>query len=216
MIFTNEQIYHLIKHAPPDIQQQMKRKTLTQGEFLITQGEYSKYIYVVLDGIVRLSVLEANGKELLIGFAGRGESLGEVESVIHKPWLCSVEAFSKTSLCYLHKDVFFDWMSRDKMLNHLIFEQMAFRFYNFSRRASSQLLYPVEYSILKMLYLAQKNNVEMTKVDLANYLGITLRSLNRSLKRLKEKGIALFAGNTLVMQSADKLKQELLRYEYYS
>jgi CRP-like cAMP-binding protein len=76
------------------------------------------------------------------------------------------------------------------------------------------MLYPIEYAVMKILYLTQGDAVDITKSDLADYLGITLRSVNRALSSLGAKGILRFSENSFSIQSEEMLKQELLRYEY--
>ncbi len=214
MISTNEQLFRLVKNAPQDIQHRLGRKTVQQGDELISQGESPDKVYIMRDGLVKITKLEANGKEFSFGFLGKGELIGEIEVFLEQPFACRVTTLKDTSVYRLSKHLFLEWIERDRELNRLILKDMAFRLYTLSTRTSFQMLYPVEYVIMKILYISQKDNVEITKTDLADYLGITIRSMNRTLNRLKEKGILLFAENRLSIRSQEKLKQELMRYEY--
>lgn len=214
MISTNEQLLHLLNHSPAEIQGRLKRRMVQEGKELISPGDPPDRVYVVRSGLVKVYILEANGKEFSLAFLGKGELIGEVELFLAQPFACIVEALQETDVYCLSKRLFLDWMERDRTLNMLVLKEMAFRLYSLTIRTSFQMLYPIEYAMMKILYLSQEENIGITKTDLADYLGITIRSLNRSLNRLKAKDILLFSDNTLRIQSKDKLKQELMRYEY--
>ena len=214
MISSNKQFLQLIENAPKDLQSRLKRKTLRQGEELISQGDRPEKVYVIREGLVKIYILEANGKEFSFGFFGKGELLGEIEQFLQRPFACTIEALTETHVYSLSKRLFSEWIERDRALNSLILKEMAVRLYTLSTRTSFQMLYPLEYAIMKILYVTRKDAVEIAKTDLADYLGITLRSVNRALNSLKEKEILYFSENTLSIQSAEKLKQELMRYEY--
>jgi len=64
----------------------------------------------------------------------------------------------------------------------------ATRIVNTARRASYQQLYRIEYSLHQLVEMQKKQAITLSKEDIAAYLGISVRSLNRSLKQLKEEG----------------------------
>jgi CRP-like cAMP-binding protein len=50
-----------------------------------------------------------------------------------------------------------------------------------------QQLYTVEHAVKRLLELQTRQQLNFSKEDMAAYLGITLRSLNRALKHLSGK-----------------------------
>lgn len=60
------------------------------------------------------------------------------------------------------------------------------RIVNTSRKASLQKLYNIEDSLQRIVQMQEENGLEISKSDLSAYLGITIRSLNRALKSMKE------------------------------
>ena len=214
MISSNTQLLQLIEHAPKDIRLRLKRRTLKPGEELISQGDSPEHVYVIIDGLVKVSILEANGKEFSFGFFGKGELLGEVELFLQSPFACTIKTLTETHVYSIPKRLFLEWIECDRALNMLIMKEIAVRLYTLSTRTSFQMLYPIEYAVMKILYLSREDAVGITKNDLADYLGITLRSVNRALSSLEAKGVLCFSENSFNIQSKEKLKQELLRYEY--
>ena len=214
MISSNTKLFQLIKNAPADIQRRLNQRTLEAGEQLISQGDLPEKVYVIIDGLVKVYILEANGKEFSFGFFGKGELLGEVEQFLQSPFACTIETLTKTRVYSISKHLFSEWIDRDRILNALILKEMATRLYTLSTRTSFQMLYPIEYAVMKILYLTREDTGKITKHDLADYLGTTIRSINRALYGLDAKGIVCFSEKTFSIQSKERLRQELLRYEY--
>ncbi len=67
----------------------------------------------------------------------------------------------------------------------LLLESFAERICNTATCASFQQLHTVEQTLARLLELQQEQSLEISKEDMAAYLGITIRSLNRTLKKLK-------------------------------
>jgi CRP-like cAMP-binding protein len=76
-------------------------------------------------------------------------------------------------------------IKNDLALNHLLLDSFAERIINTSSRASYQQLYTVEHTLTQLLNMQSKQGIQISKEDMAAYLGITVRSLNRILKDLK-------------------------------
>jgi CRP-like cAMP-binding protein len=65
-------------------------------------------------------------------------------------------------------------------------DSFAKRIVDTASRASYQQLYTVGHSLNKLMDLQTKQNVTLSKEEMASYLGITVRSLNRAMKDLQE------------------------------
>ena len=76
-------------------------------------------------------------------------------------------------------------LKNDLGLNNFLLDVFAERIVNTSSRASYQQLHTTEHTLNQFLELKSKE-MEISKEDMAAYLGISVRSLNRSLKELKD------------------------------
>jgi len=77
-------------------------------------------------------------------------------------------------------------LKTDLKVNNLLLDTFAERIINTASRASYQQLYTIEHSLGKLLELQSKQEISISKEDMASYLGVTVRSLNRAFKRLSE------------------------------
>ena len=156
-------------------------------EMLMHQGSAAQHVFILKSGLCKISLVEENGKEYILAFLSTGEILGELELIRDEPRLCSVQALNKVEAYKLTKTCFLNLLNTDLKLNRLIINAYAERITNTSKKASFQKLYSTENGLQRILKLQETENTEISKADLSAYLGISVRSLNRSLKKLKEE-----------------------------
>ncbi|MNR39083.1 hypothetical protein D3C85_1572520 [compost metagenome] len=82
---------------------------------------------------------------------------------------------------------FLSLIQKSSEFTTILLQELSTRIIQTSTRASFQQLYTVEYALLKLLQLQADEHISISKDDMAAYLGISVRSFNRSLKQLIEK-----------------------------
>ncbi len=160
-------------------------KSYEKGEKLLTQNEVSTKIMLVKSGITKCFFIEENDKEYIVEFLGKGEIIGEIEMLKNVSCLCSIEAITEVTVYSMTIPYFRSLIKSDLTLNNLLLDVFAERIVNTSSRASYQQLHTTEHTLSQLLEVKSKE-MEISKEDMAAYLGITVRSLNRALKELKE------------------------------
>ncbi|MEN4760488.1 Crp/Fnr family transcriptional regulator [Chryseobacterium sp. C39-AII1] len=160
-------------------------KSYEKGEKLLTQNEISTKIMLVKSGITKCFFVEENDKEYIVEFLGKGEIIGEIEMLKNVSCLCSIEAITEVTVYSMTIPYFRSLIKSDLTLNNLLLDVFAERIVNTSSRASYQQLHTTEHTLSQLLEVKSKE-MEISKEDMAAYLGITVRSLNRALKELKE------------------------------
>lgn len=157
-------------------------KRYTKGRRLLSQGEYAPKIMLIKEGITKCFFAEDNGKEYILEFLGKGEIIGEIEFIRKIACLCNVDAITDVTAYAITPGYFSELIKTDLRLNNLLLDVFAERIINTSSRASYQQLYTIEHSLGKLLELQSKQEISISKEDMASYLGVTVRSLNRALK----------------------------------
>ncbi|WP_153391872.1 Crp/Fnr family transcriptional regulator [Chryseobacterium vaccae] len=159
-------------------------KSFSKGEEILVQNQKPSQIMLIKDGITKCFFVEENGKEYIVEFLGRGEIIGEIELIRNIPCLCSIEALTDVCVYTLSISYFQSLIKSDLALNNLLLDVFAQRIVNTSSRASYQQLYTTEHTLGQLLELQAQQGIHLSKEDMAAYLGITVRSLNRALKNL--------------------------------
>lgn len=157
-----------------------------KDSLLLRQGENSHKVFVIKQGIAKCFFLEENGKDYILEFMSKGEILGEIEVIRKIDCLCNVAALTALQVYVIPAETFKQLLASDLTLNKILLEELAERIINTSSRASFQQLYTVEHGLIKLLQLQEQQGITISKDDMAAYLGITLRSLNRVLKGFED------------------------------
>ena len=157
-------------------------KKFDKGQLLFSQDEKAEKVMLIQEGITKCYFTEDNDKSYILEFLGVGEVIGEVELIRQMPCLCSIEAMTTVQVLAIAPAYFSELINTDLDLNHLLLDVFAQRITQTASRASFQQLYTVEHSLDKLLKLQSLQNITLSKEDMASYLGITVRSLNRAMK----------------------------------
>ncbi|MFF5381563.1 Crp/Fnr family transcriptional regulator [Pedobacter suwonensis] len=166
----------------------MTLKSFKAGYKFIEQGEKISNIYIIKDGISKCFISEENGKDFIIEFLGKGEVVGELEALKKINCLCNVAAISDVTAYVIPHHLFLSLINKNSEFTILLLQELSTRIIQTSTRASFQQLYTLEYALLKLLKLQADEHISISKEDMAAYLGISVRSFNRSLKQIIIKG----------------------------
>lgn len=162
-------------------------RSFEEGELLVSQNEEVNKVILLREGIVKCSLTEKNGKEYILEFSGSGEIIGELESIREVKALCTIEALTAVKVYSISIPYFRKLLKEDIVFNGFLLSVFAERISNTSSRASYQQLYTVEESLNRLLELQSEQDIKISKENMAAYLGVSVRSLNRSLKSLLNK-----------------------------
>jgi len=182
MIRTNQDLLQFIDRQPG-----MTQQVFTPGQQVFRQDAQARQVYFIKKGIAKCYITEDNGKDYILEFFGEGEVIGELELLRSAPILSTVEAVTELTLFKTDHITFWQLIDNNKDFNRLLLKELATRVSQLAIRVSYQQLYPLEYTLLKLLSLFSHQELPLSKQDLADYLAITVRSLNRTLKQLREK-----------------------------
>ena len=126
-----------------------------------------------------------------------------------KEYMSNIEAITDLSFYQISNPDFMTMLEKLSSFNKLILVELANRVTQTAERAAYQQVYPLEYAVLKILYVFSENELSISKKDMADYLGISTRSLNRVLKQLRERGIVQAEEQALVVSSTERLREAM-------
>jgi CRP/FNR family cyclic AMP-dependent transcriptional regulator len=176
-----------------------RRRRWRRGSVLLNQGESSRWVAVLLSGIVKVSSLTDEGKEIVLDIRGPGALIGELEAADGKPRPATVIALgSVEALVISHQDfaAFLSshcgavWLVVDTLcerLRNAERKRIDFGCHNIARRLAMQLVelaeqygQPVERGVHITLPLTQD--------DLASWIGASREAVSKALRSLRLKG----------------------------
>ena len=161
-------------------------RKFAKGELLYKQGETYYKVFIIKAGIAKCYHDEENGKSYTFEFFGEGEIVGEAEALRKSPCFNTVEAMSEVQFYCFPASFFNHLCDTNFQFCRILLSEMAERMINTSSWAVYQQLYPIKYALTKLLTIEKRQGLNLSKADMASYLGIDIRSLNRLLKEISD------------------------------
>lgn len=152
---------------------------------ILEQEKRYQSLYIIKKGITKCYLSDENGKEFIQEFLGTGMEFGELEVFSGKLSFCSIEAITETQVYKVSHQYYNELLENDAVFNRLVIKSMATKISYKAPRHSFQQSYSIQENILKLKKSYPNYDTIFSKNDIANYLGITIRSLNRTLNGLK-------------------------------
>jgi CRP-like cAMP-binding protein len=162
------------------------QRNFPERQRLITQDHQHSSVYVIKSGIAKCYITEANGKDYILDFLGEGEMLGEMEALRHTPGMCTVEAVTLLTVYKMSNIQFGHFLRTQPDFNAAVMELLATRLANTAIKGARQQLYTLSHSLRQLLTALNSQHITFTKQHLSEYLGISIRSLNRLLKDIDQ------------------------------
>src|SRR5205807_7350540 len=88
------------------IRERSTERLVTAGKEIISQGEHSDELFIVLEGSVKISRHRPDGREVIISVLGAGEVVGDVLREPGADQSSSVVALENTHVVSMHRDTF--------------------------------------------------------------------------------------------------------------
>jgi CRP/FNR family transcriptional regulator len=179
-----------------------QRITLPANALFIEEGEPAAYFYNVNSGFIRLFKSLPDGRRQITGFAGPGHFLGLAANTKN---VASAEAMEPVKLCRFSRatmqSVFeeFPQLERkllDVAIHELVLGQQQMlllgRKTAIERIASFMLSWAERQDVCAAGTLPKPNTrlaLPLSRTDLADYLGLTIETVSRSLSILRRDGL---------------------------
>ncbi len=156
---------------------------------IMDQGSKINSVFVIKSGIAKCYLTQDTGNDFIQEFFGEGEIFGEIEMFNNELSLCDVEAITDLVLFKISKYNFFSLIANDKKFQMLVLESLASKIKYKALRHSYNQSHTIDQKIINLHKQFPEIMDIIQKKDIANYLGITKRSLNRVISDLKKRNL---------------------------
>ncbi len=114
------------------------RKRFVADECLLTEGDRTSHVVVVLQGWATVSVVTDRGAtRLILGLRGPGELLGELAALDRRPRSATVRALGPIEAVVIPGDAFRRFLARNPRVSSLVMHQLASRLRSADRERSA-------------------------------------------------------------------------------
>jgi CRP-like cAMP-binding protein len=197
----------------PAIDNHRKNFTVKKGELILKEGDPVTGIYFVYQGNVKVHK-KWGDKELIIRFANEGKIFGHRGlNTRHSVYPISATALESTSLCFIPIDFFITTL---KVNHDLAFQLMLFyadELQESEKKMRELALMSVKSRLaVSLLHLKEQFgvkegaiNIDMSRQDLAAYIGATYETVFRMMNDLIQENIILLTGKKICIKDEEKL-----------
>lgn len=191
-------------------------RKLKRHECLIRSDEAFKYIYIVLSGSFKSSLLTVDGRDQIIAFSLPGDLLG-LDGIYQNRHLWNICALENTEVAvipYLEfqlaaaKDLELQ-SSFNRILSHEIIKKNQILMYLNTMCAEEKLatfMLNMSYKFHLRGLSCEEFQLRMSHSEMANYLGLKLETVSRTLKKLKSAEILDIELKRVKILNLDKLR----------
>jgi CRP/FNR family transcriptional regulator, anaerobic regulatory protein len=194
-----------------------RRHFFKRGEMIFQQGDPSNLIYAISAGSLKLSV-KVKTSERVIDFRIPGE-LVEVSFLKDDVHSHSAQALEDTYLCEVGKDTLNDIASQipevqgrlmtivNKELTCIQKSSILLKGSVNSEEKLAAFILNLAWRYQVSGYSCTQFKLTMTRIDIADFLGLAKETVIRLLKKLQQNGFIRIQGKQLTIQNMDKLQK---------
>ncbi len=211
-LFNDIHALNLSVEEKVNLNQNKTEVIFRQGENIVKQGVFTSDVYFVKEGIIKLYIENANGKDLILKLVEPGNYIGLPTVDPGQYYGFSAQAVKNSIVCVI----------RNEALNNI-----ADSNHNFCRHINGWLINDYQYLYHKissiaikqmngrlaetLLYLAEekfsKENIYeyITRRDIADLSGMSLESMNKLLNEFRLKSLIESDGKAIKIKDRDTL-----------
>ena len=171
-------------------------KKVQKNTIIFYEDDPPLSFYQILEGTVKMSYTNEDGKDLTIGIFEKGNSFGEPPLFIEQPYPASALAQTDCILLKLSKTNFFAFLQENPDIQSKILKVFAWKIYNkivFSKNIINQKPeYRIKYFLDNLkkqhnLTPCQKMRIPYTRQEIADFTGLRVETVIRTIS-LMNKG----------------------------
>ncbi len=173
---------------------------------IVSQGDDTDSIYVIVQGKVDVFLHNDKGKEIIINTLGVCESFGELAPLGGIPRQASIITTEDSTFGIISRQIFMDTLLVKPAIAMRIIDLLITRIQDLTEEVSSLALEDVYNRVVRILYkhaeeVGEKLVTEkLTQQDIASRVGATREMVHRILKELKTGGYISIEGKHITIE----------------
>ena len=203
-----------------DIIARSHARTFKRGEMLMAQGDQGDTLFIILSGLVRVSMVAANGREIVLDYAEAGAVLGEIAFLDGGERTASVDAIDPVETLVLSRAAFADIINRHNGLAMRLLRAMARRLRQNDAVIEADRAYtsgPRLARFLLRLMISGEGpgdergagevqlKIALSQSELGNFAGMSREQINRQLSGWADNGIVTLKGGKVTVLDREAL-----------
>ncbi len=184
------------------------------NEEILRQGDEGTSLLIVLDGVVRISMVTPNGREIILDYAEAGAVLGEIAVLDGQPRTASAIAMWPGRLLRLSRSAFEGFIERHPKVAIRLLREMARRLRETDVTIESDRAFTTGPRLARYLNRLTNQKVHGTRLtrdlsqsELGSFVGISRENINRQLAAWASEGVIELTQGKIRIIDPDYLTQ---------
>lgn len=198
--------------APQWLKDVNRTMRVARGEEVLQRDGISKYVYLVQQGKINIFSIGENGQENKIVTVPAGGIVGEMEAIMGTTRsIYAARAFEDSELLRIPVEAFIRWVHGDISVCWDLTRVLAGKLCAASVQSSQYTNSDATQRLIFQLIQLGPCRISYTRQELAEACSVSLRTVNRCVKKLREEGlISLSRGKIEISQSQLAALEELM------
>lgn len=215
------------EHIPSDIKDNYIIRVYPPGTIIHQKDFKLEKFGIIAKGEHRVINEFQNGNVFMIEKNEPIDFVGEVTILAGmEKTSVTIETLTETTVIYFSRKDFERWIEEDIHFLRLVAHKVAYKLYRSSYNRGARLFYPPNFILLDyilkqaaQLGIRKKNEItiQKTRQELYEECGITVKTLNRTISKLKEDGVISLKKGKICMNSSqyELAKEKIHHYVNY-
>lgn len=188
--------------------------TYKKGQVIFHEGNRPFGLFCVYEGKVKVSRMNAEGKEQIIRLAKQGDTLGYRSLIENAKYSASAIALDETRACFIPASDFNKLVDNNVKVASDLMKMLAKALGESQDRMIHMATKPVRERLAEALLLLkstyqqpneEKFTISISREDLAAIVGTAKETVIRFLSEFKDEGIVTTHGSSITLEKPDKL-----------
>lgn len=158
---------------------------------LFIEGSSPRGVYCINDGKVKIFARGEEGKEQIIHLAAAGEVVGFRAMFSGEPYKVSATTLEESNICFIGKSDFLNLVDSNATLRNGIMKELskelADRATFITNMAQKSVRERLAFSLVMLQDIYKEEMINLSREDMANFVGTATETLIRLLKDFKEE-----------------------------
>jgi CRP-like cAMP-binding protein len=194
-----------------------RARRLKRGETLARQSDPADHFYLIETGLLKLTQVTADGREMIVRFVGAGEPFGGVAALDGASYPVTATAAEPTTVQAWAAPAVALLLGRFPRVRSNVLREMAAHMNDALTRvqelSTQRVPQRLAHTLLRLMRQCGQRDADgtliphaLTRQELADLTGTTLYTVSRTLSEWNKQGIVVSRGRRLLVPSAARLE----------
>lgn len=186
-----------------------------KNQVIFNEGSHSNRLYCVKKGQIKISKTGVDGREQIIHFAKAGDVMGYRALLAGEAYSATATAIDDCTICFIPRSELLNLLERNTALGMKFMLLLCHKVEELGEQATSLSHRTVRERLAQSLLLLKQAfglkedgktlDVQLSREDLASFVGTATESLIRMLSEFKDEGVVELSGKKIVLKDILKL-----------